>query len=46
MNKLITENFCFKITVIEKEGFYEKFGFISRPRKNRGAGMDIWITKE
>lgn len=26
-----------------KEGFYEKFGFSSRPRENRGAGMDIWI---
>ena len=34
------------MAAIEKEGFYEKFGFISRPRKNRGAGMDIWITKE
>jgi len=27
-----------------KEGFYEKFGFTVRPRKNRGAGMDLWIT--
>jgi len=29
-----------------KEGFYEKFGFFSRPRNNRGAGMDMWLTKE
>jgi hypothetical protein len=29
----------------DKEGFYEKFGFVSRPRENRGAGMDMWITK-
>jgi GNAT superfamily N-acetyltransferase len=28
-----------------KEGFYEKFGFISRPRENRGAGMDLMIEK-
>lgn len=27
-----------------KEEFYEKFGFSTRPRENRGAGMDIWIT--
>jgi GNAT superfamily N-acetyltransferase len=27
-----------------KEGFYEKFGFVSRPRENRGTGMDLWIT--
>lgn len=27
-----------------KEGFYEKFGFSVRPRENRGAGMDMWIT--
>jgi GNAT superfamily N-acetyltransferase len=26
-----------------KEGFYERFGFISRPRENRGAGMDMWL---
>jgi GNAT superfamily N-acetyltransferase len=30
----------------DKEGFYEKFGFVSRPRNNRGAGMDMWLTKE
>ncbi len=29
-----------------KEPFYEKFGFVSRPRDNRGAGMDLWIKKE
>jgi len=29
----------------EKEPFYEKFGFVSRPRDRRGAGMDMWITK-
>jgi GNAT superfamily N-acetyltransferase len=26
-----------------KEGFYERFGFTSRPRENRGAGMDMWL---
>jgi GNAT superfamily N-acetyltransferase len=26
-----------------KEGFYERFGFTSRPRENRGAGMDLWL---
>jgi len=28
-----------------KEGFYEKFGFAARPRENRGAGMDLWLTE-
>lgn len=26
-----------------KEKFYEKFGFSTRPRENRGSGMDMWI---
>jgi GNAT superfamily N-acetyltransferase len=34
------------MAAIGKEGFYEKLGFASRPRENRGAGMDIWLTKE
>ena len=34
------------MAAIGKEGFYEKFGFVSRPRSNRGAGMDVWLTKE
>lgn len=34
------------MAAIGKEGFYEKFGFVSRPRNNRGAGMDMWLTKE
>jgi len=34
------------MAAIDKEGFYEKFGFVSRPRENRGAGMDMWIIKE
>ena len=34
------------MAAIDKEGFYEKFGFISRPRERRGAGMDMWIIKE
>lgn len=34
------------MTAIRKEGFYEKFGFVSRPRDNRGAGMELWIRKE
>ena len=33
------------MAAIGKEGFYEKFGFASRPRNNRGAGMDMWLTK-
>lgn len=27
----------------EKEGFYEKFGFISRPNSTMGAGMVQWL---
>ncbi len=27
-----------------KESFYEKFGFLVRPRENRGHGMDMLIT--
>ena len=34
------------MAAIGKEGFYEKFGFVPRPRNNRGAGMDMWLTKE
>jgi GNAT superfamily N-acetyltransferase len=34
------------MAAIGKEGFYEKLGFVSRPGKNRGAGMDMWLTKE
>ena len=34
------------MAAIGKEEFYEKFGFVSRPRSNRGAGMDMWLTKE
>jgi GNAT superfamily N-acetyltransferase len=34
------------MAAIGKEGYYEKFGFVSRPRENRGAGMDMWIVKE
>lgn len=32
------------MSAMGKEAFYEKFGFSSRPRENRGAGMDLWIT--
>ena len=28
-----------------KQGFYEKFGFESRPNENRGPGMTKWIEK-
>ena len=31
------------MSAMNKEKFYEKFGFSARPRKNRGAGMDVWI---
>ena len=38
---------CIDLMTAEgKEGFYEKFGFESRPRDRRGAGMDMWITGE
>ncbi len=33
------------MSAIDKEGFYEKLGFASRPREGRGAGMDMWIEK-
>ena len=29
-----------------KEGFYEKFGFKSRPDEIYGAGMQLWFTSE
>ena len=34
------------MAAIGKEEFYDKFGFVSRPCENRGAGMDMWIVKE
>ena len=34
------------MSAIVKEKFYEKFGFVIRPRERRGAGMDLWITKQ
>ena len=33
------------MSAIGKETFYEKFGFVKRPRDRRGAGMDLWLTK-
>ncbi|MCL2358836.1 MAG: GNAT family N-acetyltransferase [Nitrososphaerota archaeon] len=29
----------------DKEGFYEKFGFIQRPDETYGAGMSQWLLK-
>jgi GNAT superfamily N-acetyltransferase len=29
----------------DKEGFYEKFGFIKRPDETYGAGMSQWLVK-
>ena len=34
------------MSAIGKETFYEKFGFVKRPRDRRGAGMDLWLDKE
>ncbi len=34
------------MAAIGKEEFYKKFGFVSRPRENRGSGMDMQLTKE
>ena len=34
------------MSAIDKEGFYEKFGFVIRPRERRGAGMDLWLNKD
>jgi GNAT superfamily N-acetyltransferase len=34
------------MAAVGKEEFYEKFGLSSRPRDNRGSGMDMWIIKE
>jgi hypothetical protein len=34
------------MSAIGKEKFYEKFGFVIRPRERRGAGMDLWITQQ
>lgn len=33
------------MSATDKEMFYKKFGFVSRPRERRGAGMDLWIEK-
>ena len=30
----------------DKEGFYEKFGFIKRPNDKLGCGMTQWVQKE
>lgn len=30
----------------DKEGFYEKFGFIKRPTDDSGCGMTQWMQKE
>ena len=32
------------MSVHGKERFYEKFGFLVRPRENRGHGMDMLLT--
>ena len=29
-----------------KEGFYEKFGFVTRPNEITGAGMHQWVVAE
>ena len=29
-----------------KEGFYESFGFVSRPNENFGNGMSLFFEKE
>ena len=34
------------MSAIGKESFYEKFGFVVRPRDRRGAGKDLFLTKE
>ena len=34
------------MAAIGKEGFYEKFGFVSRPRDRHVAGMDLRIKKK
>jgi len=34
------------IAAKDKEGFYEKFGFIKRPDETYGAGMSQWISKQ
>ena len=34
------------LTAPDKVGFYEKFGFISRPNDKLGPGMTQWIQKE
>ena len=31
------------MTAPGKETFYQKFGFVARPRDNRGTGMDLWL---
>lgn len=33
------------MSAMGKENFYKKLGFASRPRENRGAGMDMQLVK-
>ena len=34
------------VSAENKEGFYEKFGFIKRPSEIFGPGMHQWLTLE
>ena len=34
------------MATVDKEGFYEKYGYTARPNKNMGAGMVRWINDD
>ena len=34
------------MSAVEREGFYEKFGFECRPNDKRGPGMTLWLDNE
>lgn len=45
-NEQLKPGYRFMITLVSakgKESFYEKFGFVSRPDEDHGAGMHQWV---
>ena len=34
------------MSAFEREGFYEQFGFHTRPFGNHGSGMSMWVSRD
>lgn len=46
INNQLKAGWRIKIVIVSakgKEYFYEKFGFVTRPNENDGAGMQMWL---